>query len=136
MTFNPATRFAPGARRKYRNVVVWWCSHCDVPIDVQPCPRCGHAEGLIKFDSKRERATYGTRALMQAKGIISNLIRQPSYPITINMIRIGVYRADFSYNDSTGRPVVEDVKGKHTPLSKFKIRCVEAQYGVKVLITH
>ena len=61
------------------------------------------------------------------------LIRSKGYPNG----RRASYIADFKYfTDIEGnRMVVEDVKGMDTPVSRLKRAIVEAQYGIRILLT-
>jgi 7-keto-8-aminopelargonate synthetase-like enzyme len=89
----------------------------------------------IWFDSKKEAARWAQLRLMQAAGLIANLIHHPEYPIEVNDIRICVVELDFTYDDFRKNCAVhEDVKSAptKTPLSRLKHRLVEAVYGLKV----
>lgn len=94
----------------------------------------------ITFDSKREAARYTYLRRREQAGEIYGLQLQPTYEITINDIKICKVKLDFSYWDTkqhfeTGAPqVIEDVKGKDTPVSKLKRKLVEAQHSIKVRI--
>ena len=86
----------------------------------------------ITFDSKAEANHYRTLKLLARAGEIRNLELQPEFPIVINGVKCGKYKADFSYFQGNLRIIV-DVKGVKTPLYKFKKRIVEALYlGVKI----
>jgi len=89
---------------------------------------------IIHFDSKRERARWQELCLQKTQGVISNIQCQVPFSIKINNVKIGTYRCDFQYNDIDGVEIIEDVKGMMTPLSAFKIKCVEAQYGISISI--
>ena len=89
---------------------------------------------IIHFDSKRERARWQELCLQKTQGVISAIQCQVPFSIKINNVKIGTYRCDFQYNDIDGVEIIEDVKGIDTPLSKFKRRCVEALYGIKIEI--
>lgn len=87
----------------------------------------------ITFDSTREGEVYAELKLRERAGEIGNVELQKPFPITINGFLVGTYRADFAYHEiASGKDVVIDVKGFDTPLSKFKRKCVKAQYGVEV----
>lgn len=93
----------------------------------------------IRFPSKAEANRYIILKAMQKSGEISNLMRQVPYPFRIGdrplrskNSRILKYIADFSYTNSHGKIVVEDVKGHQTQLSKLKIALTEAIYGITV----
>lgn len=90
----------------------------------------------ILFDSKKEAERYRQLKILERCGQIRNLQRQPEFPLTVNSIKIGVWRGDFSYFDfRKGEAVVEDVKGVKTPLYKWKKAHFEAQYGRRILET-
>ena len=94
----------------------------------------------IMFDSKAEASRYATLKIIQKAGEISDLKCQPGYTLSAydefgNVFDIGVYKADFEYTDANGSLVVEDVKGGKatlTPLSRWKIKHFQAQYGLTV----
>ena len=88
----------------------------------------------IRFDSKKEAARYGVLKLLLRAGKITNLLRQPEFPITINGVKCGKYVADFSYVEG-GKHVVEDVKGMKTAVYKLKKRIVEAMYSIRITET-
>ncbi|MEF8794015.1 DUF1064 domain-containing protein [Thiohalorhabdus sp.] len=118
---------------KYKARKVWACGNCQVPHPKDgSCRRCGCT--LIKFDSKAEYEHWVELLLLERAGRISGLTLQPAFPIQINGEKVGTYYGDFQYRDSEGQIRVEDVKGKDTALSRFKRRCVKAQYGVQVEI--
>ena len=76
----------------------------------------------MKFDSKKEGQRFLELSLMQRGGYISDLQRQvkyiliPSQKIDGKVVEREVsYKADFVYKDNTtGKTVVEDVKGVKT----------------------
>jgi len=108
----------------------------------------------ITFDSKKEAKRYGELKLLEKAGEISQLGIQPSIKLHAPKCRakeegdeevIGKYIPDFSYfNYDKGVMIYEDVKawdkkakkGKGdwlvTPMSKWKIRHTEAEYGIKI----
>jgi hypothetical protein len=100
-----------------------------------------------KFDSLRECERYKELKLLEAAGEITALKVQPKFPLKCggkdvkmrsdrypNGRRVS-YFGDFSYYDEKrGEPVVEDVKGADTQVSRLKRAFVEAQYGVEVII--
>ena len=104
----------------------------------------------IRFASKKEAKRYGELKLLEKSGEIWDVELQPRFPLCVPSTtgtvigaakalagtfdgRIGEYRGDVAYHDVSGR-VVEDVKGYDTPLSQWKRRHVEAQYGIRVAI--
>jgi hypothetical protein len=102
----------PRKRSKYGNEKVW--------IDGR------------KFDSKAEGARYWDLCRMQDAGEIRDLECQPSYPLLVQGVKIGEYRADFRYVTKGGTVVVEDVKGVRTAVYVLKKKHVKAQYGIDV----
>lgn len=97
------------------------------------------------FDSKAEAARYGELKLLVRAGAISGLHVHPRYELIaagpvisikgrLQMPVVGVYEADFSYEDKTHGEMIEDVKGLDTPLSAWKRKHMKAQYGIDVRI--
>lgn len=88
----------------------------------------------IRFASKKEAARYIDLKLLQIAGKIYNLELQPRYPLKIEGVLVSTYVADFSYT-TNGKFVLEDVKGKPTPVYKLKKKLVKALYGIEILET-
>lgn len=94
------------------------------------------------FASLAEARRYAELKLLERGGMISEITCQPRYPLLAfnatfgtDDMTIGDYVADFLYMDRTlNRLVIEDVKGMDTPLSKWKRKHCEAQYGITVTI--
>lgn len=94
------------------------------------------------FASRREARRYTELKLLEEAGEISYLKLQPRFPLTaggtpvvyIKSNRQAVYVADFSYRRRGGELVVEDVKGKDTPLSKLKRAVLLAEKGIDVML--
>lgn len=105
----------------------------------------------ITFDSKTEAKRYGELKLLEKLGKINNIEIHPPYDLHIKeywtgeYIKIGRYSLDFRYWDVEKKSyILEDVKGWDkkakkgkgdwlvTPMSKWKKRHVEAEYGIKV----
>jgi hypothetical protein len=98
----------------------------------------------VEFDSKAEARTWLKLCEAEDAGYIRELERQRAYPIHVNGVRVGVYRADFVFlqsqagHDRERGPYfatverVIDVKGHRTPLYRFKKRCVEAEHGIVI----
>lgn len=104
----------------------------------------------ITFDSKKESQRYAELKLLEKAGEIRGLELQPVFElrarsdyISTNTVKLGVYKADFRYEQklevNTGNvmltswhKVIEDVKGVKTPLYSWKKKHVEAQYGITV----
>ena len=81
----------------------------------------------IRHDSKAEAARWDALKLMERAGEISSLQRQVEFPLLVNGIQIGKYRADFCYVNWIGGQVIEDVKGIRTPLFNWKAKHMAAQ---------
>ena len=64
--------------------------------------------------------------------------RQVVYALLVNGIRIGEYRADFTYQEPAKPPqtgwvhIVEDSKGYRNDLYRWKRKHVAAQYGIEI----
>lgn len=86
----------------------------------------------ISFPSRAEAARYQYLTLLVQAGEIRQLRLQTPWPILINGIAVGKYLSDFDYLDQRATLTVEDVKGVRTPLYRFKRKCFEAQYGIKI----
>lgn len=102
------------------------------------------------FDSKAEARRYQELRLLEQAGEVWDVEVHPRYPLYApstsgyatraahalsrkGVFRIGEYRADFKYRDRHTMPyVVEDVKGFDTPLSRWKRKHAEAQYGITI----
>lgn len=89
----------------------------------KPCRIDGHY-----FPSQLEGNRYGILRILERSGKIRNLKLQPHFPLEVNGVVVGEYRADFAYQepDATGgtiehwHDVVEDAKGMRLPLYKLK----------------
>lgn len=122
-----------GKSHKYSARKSWACENCRTPSPQSGnCPKCGHE--LTKFDSKAERNHWYELALLQDSGLIAGMVIQPRFPIVIEGVEVGRYYGDFAYTDEHGAYRVIDVKGQDTALSRFKRKCVKAQYGIDVEI--
>ena len=94
----------------------------------------------LTFASKHEARRYRELALLARAGEIVDLECQPRYPIDVispigEVIRCGVYTADFRYRDGqTGRIVVEDAKSGPTRTTAYRLRkrLVEALHMITV----
>lgn len=87
----------------------------------------------IYFPSGKEAQRYLDLQLLQKAGAITGLILHPRYPLEVMSVVLGEYIADFQYYER-GQKVVEDVKSKitRTPIYRWKIRHLKAQYGIEV----
>lgn len=89
-----------------------------------------------KHPSKKEAARCDELHLLWKGGAIDKLEMQPVFPIEVMGQKICKYIADFRYLDgSTGKSVVEDVKGRRTSVYMLKRKLMRACYGIEVLET-
>lgn len=79
----------------------------------------------------REAERYVALRIEEHAGNISDLRLQVTFPLVVNAIAIGSYRADFVYRRG-GQVVVEDAKGFRTEMYRWKRRHFEAQYGLGI----
>ena len=87
----------------------------------------------VRFASKAEASRFVELKLLEKAGKIQDLELQPSFPVTLNGVRICVYKADFVYRDVASKQVItEDVKGFKTPVYRLKKKMVEAIYGITI----
>ena len=93
----------------------------------------------VKFHSQKEGARWLELRMLEKAGDIYALSLQPLFPLVAiaecdgarNLV--GCYKGDFSYClKGSAALVVEDVKGYDTPLSRWKRKHVQAQYGITV----
>ena len=87
-----------------------------------------------KFDSLAEAARYCELKLMIRAKVITDLEIHPKFSIDIAGMHVCTVIADFAYNDCTIGPVVEDVKGMDTVVSRLKRKLVEAVHGIKIKV--
>jgi len=89
----------------------------------------------VMYASKAEATRAQELDLLAKVGFIKDLERQVKFPIIINGVKVFVYICDFMYTDNkTGLKVIEDVKGVRTAMFNLKKKCVEAQYGVQIIL--
>lgn len=86
----------------------------------------------ITFDSAAEARRWRVLRIMERGKLISGLQRQVPLALEVNGVKVGTYKADFTYTDATGKHVVEDVKGVATPAYKLKKKLLAALYGVEI----
>lgn len=86
----------------------------------------------IRFASKGEAARYRELKLLELAGEIACLELQPRYPLVVNGVKIGEYRADFRYAEHGAGVIVEDFKGVRTPVYRLKRLLVKALYGIEI----
>lgn len=93
-----------------------------------------------RFDSQKEARRYKELRLLERGGLIKDLLTQVRFELTPKqmdstgktILTASYYIADFVYTDSTGKTVVEDVKGFRTPLYIQKKKDFYQRY--KILI--
>jgi hypothetical protein len=124
------------------------CAGCGAEVDrggfIVPGKLCCAMPQPIFFASKAEARRWRLLLLREKQGAIRHLRRQVGYDLHvfprgldrdrgIVPLKLGRYIADFTYTDDAGRTVVEDVKGAGlTDIAIWKIKHVEAEYGIKV----
>jgi len=122
-------------------VKVYMCRGCGLQFRPgerpKQCYECGRMD-YTHFDSTGEAARYGTLALLEKVGEISDLRRQVKFPLcTIdeNGLRktVAHYIADFVYTRE-GAQVIEDYKGAMTDVASLKLRWM-AGMGLPVKLT-
>lgn len=89
--------------------------------------------GVRVFASRLEARRYLDLRALETAGEISALKCQVPYTIEIGGEVICKYIADFTYCDSTGKTVVEDVKGMPTPVYKIKKKLMSVVLGIDVV---
>lgn len=88
----------------------------------------------IRFSSGAESRRYDYLRIRQRIGEIADLELQPRFPVVVEGKKICTYVADFRYMEiSSGRTIIEDVKGVRTPVYKLKKKLVEAIYRVEII---
>lgn len=99
----------------------------------------------IQFASKWEAQRYGELKILQAAGKISSLECHVEFPlergdIKVKQIRsdkVRTYTADFLYYEDRGgkwRTVVEDTKGRMTPIASLRMSVFKALYPQFVVL--
>lgn len=87
----------------------------------------------FKFDSLAEGKYYVVLRDRLKKQEIGELQIHPFFTIFIKGDKIGKVVLDFSYYDKKlEKYIYVDVKGVDTAISKWKRKCVEADFGIKV----
>lgn len=94
----------------------------------------------MAFDSLGEAARYVQLLDRLRRGEIRNLVTHPKYELKISAVKIGVYSADFGYDelrDGEWVPVVEDWKSRATKTEGYSLRkkLMKALYGIDILET-
>lgn len=98
----------------------------------------------VRFDSKRELKRWRELQLLESAGKISRLERQVAYVLAPSIQLRGEarkkpalrYVADFTYVEA-GSPhvVVEDAKGRDTPVSRIKRHLMKSVHGIDVRLS-
>jgi len=112
-------------------------------LEGQKVARKGNKYGAIRteldgyvFDSKAEARRYIQLKQLLAFREITNLLIHPAFDLHVKEIKIGTYKADFSYYKN-GQYIIEDVKGKATRglgLFQWKKKHLKAEYGFNITI--
>ncbi len=92
----------------------------------------------IRFDSIKEKDRYQELKLLEKAGHITDLRLQERFDLRVNGVKLGFYKADFSYyNFGSGTTVVEDSKGYDggTPVYKLKKKLMKALHGIDIYET-
>jgi hypothetical protein len=90
-------------------------------------------DGVV-FASKKEAKRYQELKLLEKAKQIRALELQPVFKLMVGEHQIGKYVADFGYWDErSSSRVYEDAKGFKTPMYRWKVKHVAAQYGIKVV---
>lgn len=95
------------------------------------------------FGSLKEGRRYVDLMQLEKAAQISELELQVPFELSVTrpdgeIVRLGEYRADFTYRDMQAarvvvEKIVEDTKGMRTPLYRWKKAHFEAQYGLTIL---
>lgn len=88
----------------------------------------------ITFHSKKEAARYEVLRDEAASGVIQDLRLQVSFRLEYNGLLICRYISDFTYIRN-GSYIVEDVKGKRTPIYKLKKKMMKIFHNIDILET-
>jgi hypothetical protein len=88
----------------------------------------------IKFPSEKSARRYKDLKLLLHADRIRNLRLEVPYKLMVNGSPVCMYRADFVYDEYTGRwaEVVEDVKGVRTPVYLLKKKLMRAILGIEI----
>lgn len=89
----------------------------------------------VTFDSQAEGRRYLELKLLCQAHQVRNLTIHQRFGLFVRSIEVGVYVADFCYDELDGqdwRYVVEDVKGMKTPVYKLKAKIMLACHGITI----
>ncbi len=121
-------------RRRVRGTKgVWACPVCAAKLPGKGIGCFVHHQEVYIHSTGEYHRWCDLIVLEHAKHI-TELQRQVKYGFSIDGRHIFNWFADFVYWED-GTPVVEDFKGYQTDISKLKHKIIEAQYGIKILIT-
>ncbi len=89
-------------------------------------------DGIV-FDSAKEARRYKELLLLRKAGYIGFLEMQVPFELNAGGTHSLKYIADFVYRDTTtGKRVVEDVKGFRTAVYRKKKRLMKKLYGIEI----
>ncbi len=98
----------------------------------------------VRFDSLREFVRWRELQLLEQAGAVSQLERQVPYQLAPAVKMAGEkrtkpalrYIADFRYfNRDLGCFIVEDAKGRDTPVSRIKRHLMKSVHGIDVRLS-
>ena len=123
-------------KRKFNNKILYECTECTMEYYENRPEKClcGNEE-FTYWQSLKEFARWRELQLLERGNHVSQLDRQVKLPVHINGIKIFTYVADFVYNDKDGVKVIEDSKGVETDVFKLKRKAIEAEYGIRLLVS-
>ena len=88
------------------------------------------------FDSQHEADEWVKLRILESHGAISCLQRQIAFPLVVNGVKVGSYRADFVWFPVNAgvcmERVVADAKGFATPEYKLKKALMKAIHGIDI----
>jgi hypothetical protein len=87
----------------------------------------------ITFASAAEGARYAELLLLARAGQIRGLRLQPRYALHAAGRMVGHAVFDFEFHQGSEK-IIEDVKGMDLPLSRWKRKHFEAEYGITVRV--
>jgi hypothetical protein len=98
----------------------------------------------VRFDSKRELQRWNYLLTLTSVGKVAQLERQVAYELAPSVTLHGEkrkkaalrYVADFRYYDvDLGCFIVEDAKGRDTPVSRIKRHLMKSVHGIDVRLS-
>jgi len=97
-----------GYRRAKRS---WVCFGCGYMVHTKRI-KCLCGQKMEYFSSLTEAARGWVLRQLLHKGVIQGLVLHPKYKLIVEGELITTYSADFLYLDSSGKVIIEDVKGR------------------------